>query len=211
MNPIWKTTHVMRITPHSGKLGQRSGGLRDAQAGERNPASRKREAHRLDQRMCGRPPDDAPPARRCGELGEPVIDAEEAAGDEVAGHGEVPHPAHTHRHPCQAERCPEAETHQPTGVPSEADLEQGDADERQRPPTPRRERQRDQEPAAESEREPTQAASSRCTTMRCRVDPGGWHANRVPVWAGSGRRSRRRRVRRPPCSARGTCADPSRC
>ncbi len=87
---------------------------------------------------------------------------------------------------------------------AEAELEQRDADERERPPSPRREGEGDSEPSGEGDERPAErrqpagavdvvvvgrggstgasvvgSTRSRNTTIRSATDPGGWHANSV--------------------------------
>ena len=88
--------------------GERTGRLGDSQAGERHPTERPREAQRLDERVGERPTDRAPPADRGGDLGDRVEQGEHRARNEIAGHGELPHPRHSGGQPGEGEHEGEA-------------------------------------------------------------------------------------------------------
>ena len=94
--------HDPRQQDHAADPGhddQRPAGLADAHAGQRHAAERPREAQRLDERVRRRAPDDPPAPGRRDERGEAVEAGEHQRRGDVAGHGELPHPAHAHGQP----------------------------------------------------------------------------------------------------------------
>ena len=195
--PSWNTTHVRRMTTaDAGDDDQRTARLGDRHAGQRDAAEREREPDDLDERVGGRPADHPPIAGRRREGGEAVGAGVDRTGRDVAGHGELHHPAHPDEHPPGAEQPAVEEALAARRTNAERRLEHHHADDRERPETPRGQRERDEQTADEGEHgslEPapprggrhrslrrrvsighaTQAASSANTTMRSRVEPGG--------------------------------------
>ena len=144
--------------PDRGRCRQRAAGLGDAEAWR---AARRRTGTRTatPRPACGRAGgDDRPPharsssARRVpGRSARRRRASRVTTGGDVARHGELPHPAHAGRQPGEGEQEPEARS-SPGATASDrgwsASTEQGDADERQRPPAPRRQREGDEEARA---------------------------------------------------------------
>ena len=157
--------------PDAGGCGERSGRLGDAEAGEGHAAEREREPQRLHERVGERADDHRPPHRpvvvgasacRDGQLGDAVPRRVHHVGGDVARRGQLPHPGRAGGQPGEGEQEAEGEARparRRVPVARHAPLEQGDADERQRPPAPRRQRQRDDEARRDcDERSPRQAA-----------------------------------------------------
>ena len=123
---------------------------------------------------------------------------EDHARRDVAGDRQLPHPAGAHPEPGEAEEHAVPPPRRPARRRAEGDLEQRDADERQRPPAPRRHRQGDEEAAAERQRERGpdrlrramlgRAARGRSCTRRA---PGARRCARGPIPAGGRRRASR--------------------
>jgi hypothetical protein len=194
-------------TADADDAGDRRGGLGDAEAGERDAPERPHEAQRLGQRVGEGPTDRAPPTHRRGELGDGVVPRVDGRRGDVAGRRELPHPRHPEGQPSEGEH--EAEQGAPPARRALADgeLEAGDADERERPPSPRWQREGDEETAGKGDERPpgcrqadatvdvvvvgrggstsasvSGSTRSRNTTMRSETDPGGWQANSVAEW-----------------------------
>ena len=158
--------------------------LRDAQRRKGYAAEGERHPGDFGERVGGGSSDRAPRTGRCDHRRHGVERCEQRCGDQVSGNGEEPHPTECGVHPRGGEReatpAPSAR-----GEPiAERDLEQGDADEGQRPEPPRRHRECHQQTGEQGERgrpescrygepvghQPTRSAK---TTMRWEVEPGG--------------------------------------
>ena len=188
-----------------GDADERSADLADAHAGERHAAEREREAHRLDERVGGRSSEHAPPAGRRDQRRDAVEAGEDQAGGDVPGDRQLPHPAGAHPEPGEAEEHAVPPPRGLAGRRAEGDLEQRDADERQRPEAPRRHRQRDEEAAAQREGRPRplratagaraggrrtsrQRGHDQARSVMRRPGPGARRCARGPIPAG-GRRT----------------------
>ena len=174
---------------------QRAGGLGDAERREWDATERDEHPDDLGERMGGGSADDAPRTGRRHGRRRGVQPGEQHRRHHVARGGQEPHPAHAEQHPGQRECEAEDGATRPWEITGDGELERDDPDDGQRPEPPRWHRQRDQQTtgdrgrqARERERRPLvvrhQAVSetrSAKTTMRCAVDPGGWHAKSVAV------------------------------
>ena len=189
--PSWNTTHVRRITPPTRAIptsGPAAWVMPRLASGTPPNGNEKRSASTRVW-AAGRPitrqrPFGAASAAR------PWRQAKISAGDDVAGHGELPHPAHAHRQPADAERaCPRTEPRpgarrRRRGRPRTARRRRTRA-----ATSPTAERQGDEEPAAERQ------AAARRPRRACRrrrrahaTARGGRRCARGPSPAG-GRRT----------------------
>ena len=126
-----------------GGLAQRRGGLADAQRRQRHAAEGPDEADRLGHGEGGREREAAPAPGRGDRRRQAEVGGVGRHGHDVAGRREEPHPAHAGAQPAEPEepRPGEAGAPRPLG---HQPVEDGDADEGQRPPAPRREGEGDE-------------------------------------------------------------------